>query len=68
MDVVRLTIEEKLSSIREDSQFELKRIDATLPLRKLTERIEVVSVEIKEEILEKNITEWDTYLSINEQI
>ena len=63
-----LTIEEKLSSIREESLFELKRIDATLPLQKLTERIEAVSREIKEEINDKKITEWDTDVSIKDQI
>lgn len=63
-----LTIEEKLSSIREDSLFELKRIDATLPLRNLTERIETVSADIKEKIVDKKITEWDTDVPIKERI
>lgn len=63
-----LTIEEKLSSIRRDSLFELKRIDATLPLQKLTERIETVSAEIRENIADNKITEWDTDVSIEERI
>lgn len=63
-----LTIEEKLSSIREDSLFELKRIDATLPLQELTKRIEIVSAEINEKIVDKKITKWDTDVSIKERI
>lgn len=63
-----LTIEEKLSSIREDSLFELKRIDATLSLQELTKRIEIVSAEINEKIVDKKITKWDTDVSIKERI
>ncbi len=63
-----LTIEEKLSSIREDSLFELKRIDATLPLAELTKRIEVVAEEVKQKILEHKITQWDTDISVQTQI
>lgn len=63
-----LTIEEKLSSIREDNLFELKRIDATLPLGELSNRIEVVANEIKQKILEQKITQWDTDISIQTQI
>ena len=63
-----LTIEEKLSSIREDSLFELKRIDATLPLHELTKRIEIVSAEINEKIVDKKIKKWDTDVSIKERI
>jgi very-short-patch-repair endonuclease len=63
-----LTIEEKLSSVRKDSLFELKRIDATLPLQKLTKRIDTVSAEIKEKIVDEKITRWDTDVSIKEQI
>lgn len=63
-----LTIEEKLSSIREDSLFELKRIDATLPLQELTKRIEIVSTEINEKIVDKKIAKWDTDVSIKERI
>lgn len=63
-----LTIEEKLSSIREDNLFQLKRVDATLPLPELTKRIETVASEIKEIIAKNSITEWDTDVSAANQI
>ncbi|PRY81416.1 AbaSI family restriction endonuclease [Alkalibacterium olivapovliticus] len=63
-----LTIEEKLSSIREASLFELKRIDATLPLQNLMERIDIVAAEIKEKIVDMKISKWDTDVSIKERI
>lgn len=63
-----LTIEEKLSSVREDSLFELKRIDATLPLQKLTERIREVSMEIKEKVMVNNIEQWDTDVEVKELV
>ena len=63
-----LTIEEKLSSIREESLFELKRIDATLPLKELSERIAIISAEVKEKVAEKKITHWDTDVSIKNQV
>lgn len=63
-----LTIEEKLSSVREDTLFELKRIDATLPLGELTKRIEGIAEEIKQKLVDKKITQWDTDVSIKTQI
>lgn len=63
-----LTIEEKLSSIREDDLFVLKRIDATLPFEELHNRIETVSKEIKQKIVERKIKHWDTDLSIKSQV
>lgn len=63
-----LTIEEKLSSIREDSLFEIKRVDATLSLQELTVRIKEISLEIKEKIIENDITQWDTDISVKERV
>ena len=63
-----LTIEEKLSSIREESLFELKRVDATLPLKELSERIAKISAEIKEKVAEKKITHWDTDVAVKDQV
>lgn len=63
-----LTIEEWLSSVREDTLFELKRIDAMLPLGELTKRIEGLAEEIKQKIVENKITQWDTDISIKTQI
>lgn len=63
-----LTIEEKLSSVREDNSFKLKRIDATLPLKELTEKIEEISAEVRDKIIENNISQWDTDVSVKEQI
>ncbi|MGX7030648.1 AbaSI family restriction endonuclease [Vagococcus zengguangii] len=63
-----LTIEEKLSSIRDENRFQLLRIDATLPLEELTNRIEFIAKEIKQKIAEKEIMQWDTDISIQDQI
>lgn len=68
-DLIReLTIEEKLSSIRQTNLFELKRIDAALSLEELTQRIEIVAAEIKEKIQVDKITGWDWDISIQEHI
>ena len=63
-----LTIEEKLSSIREESLFELKRVNATLPLKELSERIAIISAEVKEKVAEKKITHWDTDVAVKDQV
>lgn len=63
-----LTIEQKLSSVRKDKFFKLYRIDATLPLDKLTLEIEAVAKEIREKMAENNINQWDTDLSIKDHI
>lgn len=63
-----ITMEKKLSSIREEELFEIKRIDATLPLEELTKRIVDVAGEIKQKIVEKKIIQWDTDISISEQV
>ncbi|WP_208560770.1 AbaSI family restriction endonuclease [Marinilactibacillus kalidii] len=63
-----LTMEQKLSAVREDRLFEVKRIDATLPLQALTERIQDVAEEIKAKIIAYDIKKWDTDVSVKEWI